>query len=322
MTDTGNKVPKGGFPQKTVLRSFEEAGLSWKMYYEGSLAWAIFMADVQRTKSKPNIQDMSNFYADAANGALPNFTFIEPRISPDKKAAHLPSYGLANHQHPTASVQEGERWMKNVYEALRGGPAWNRTLFIITYDEHGGFYDHVPPPQTGVPSPDGICTKEGFDYGRLGIRVPTIVVSPWIKKGTLVHEAPAAQKPASNSEYEHSSIPATLRKLFPQIGAPLNARDAWASTFEHLLGGAQPRGDCPTKLPDVPPPPAFEMERQLQRPVDEHAHGVIRMLCQMSGAQDDCGKHIVTYEDYAPWVTAMWEKWMLAPGHDNQEVIA
>lgn len=153
MTDTGNTVPTGGFPQKTVLRSYEEAGLSWRMYYEDSLAWAIFMADVQRESSKPHIREMEQFYHDAAAGTLANFTFIEPRISPNPAARHLPSFGLANHQHPTASVREGERWMKNIYEAVRRGPAWEKTLLILTYDEHGGFYDHVPPPQA-APEPD------------------------------------------------------------------------------------------------------------------------------------------------------------------------
>jgi phospholipase C len=217
MTDTGNQVPKGGFPQKTVLRSFEESGLDWRMYYEDSLAWAIFMKDVQRPEAQPFILKMNQFYADAKSGSLANFTFLEPRISASSAAKDDPTYGLANHQHPQASVKEGERWMKNVYEALRASPQWNNTLLLVTYDEHGGFYDHVGPPQTGVPNPDGICTKEGFPYTRLGIRVPTIAISPWIQKGQLVHDAPAAQKPSPSSEYELSSIPATLRKLFPQV---------------------------------------------------------------------------------------------------------
>ena len=160
---------------------------------------------------------MDQFYDDAKAETLPNFTFIEPRISPNANASHDRTYGLANHQHPTASVREGERWMKDVYEAVRNGPKWEQTLLIITYDEHGGFYDHVPPPQTGVPSPDGICTKEGFDYRRLGVRIPTIAISPWIAKGTLVNQPPASQKPQNTSEYELTSVPATLRKIFPQL---------------------------------------------------------------------------------------------------------
>jgi phospholipase C len=316
MTDTGGAVPKGGFPQRTVLRSFEEAGLSWRMYYEDSLAWAIFLADVQRNSSKPNIKEMGEFYEDAARGRLANFTFIEPRISANPNASQSPSYGLPNHQHPRESVREGERWMKNVYEAVRNGPRWNSTLLIFTYDEHGGFFDHVPPPQTGVPSPDGICTSEGFEYTRLGVRIPTVVISPWIAKGTLVHDPPAAQRPTDTSEYELSSIPATLRKLFPQIGGPLTRRDQWAASFEHLLTKTY-RADAPTKMPDVPPPHADAMERSLSAPLDEHAQGLIKTLCSLNGVGDGekepCGHGIATYRHFAPWVERMWAAWHRPP---------
>eukprot|EP00939_MAST-03C_sp_MAST-3C-sp1_P001220 g1220.t1 len=314
MTDTGNAVPHGGFPQQTVLRSFEDAGLSWKMYYEDSLAWAIFLGDVQRNESKPHIQTMDRFWADASAGTLPNFTFIEPRINPNPNASGNKSFGLANHQHPTSSVREGERWMRDIYQAVRASPNWESTLLIFTYDEHGGFYDHVSPPQVGVPSPDGICTKEGFDFSRLGVRIPTIAISPWIPKGTLVHEAPDAQKPFPTSEYELSSIPATLRKLFPELGDPLTKRDAWASTFEHVLSLAESRDDCPTTLPVVPAPEEGEMARQLNRDIDEHASGLMRTLCQLTPTSEDCAEKVVrgvrTYHDFAPWLERKWGEWI------------
>ena len=100
-----------------------------------------------------------------------------------------------------ASVLEGERLMKNVYESLRQGPKWNSTLYVLTYDEHGGFYDHVPPPQEGVPNPDGINTTKGFTYERLGIRIPTIAISPWIEKGVLISEPTGAQKQQPTSQW-------------------------------------------------------------------------------------------------------------------------
>lgn len=76
--------------------------------------------------------------------------------------------------------------VKEVYETLRASPHWNETLLIITYDEHGGYFDHVSTPVRGVPSPDGIAGPEPFNFtfNRLGVRVPTIMVSPWIEKGT------------------------------------------------------------------------------------------------------------------------------------------
>ena len=317
MTDTGGAVPKGGFPQKTILRSFEEADMSWKMYYEDSLAWAIFMKDVQRNSSKPYIQPMKNFYTDAALGNLANFTFIEPRIAASKNASHDKTYGLPNHQHPIASVREGERWMKNVYESLRNSPNWNNTLLLITYDEHGGFYDHVSPPQVGVPNPDGICTKEGFPYERLGVRIPTIAVSPWIHKNVLVHEAPKEQKPFDTSQYELSSIPSTLRKIFPQLGAPLNKRDAWAATFEHLLTDDY-REDCLLELPVVPPPPQGELQRLLDLKVDEHAEGLMQVMCDLiDGENEKCGDGIENYNDFSPWIKNMWSQWW---NHDDSAI--
>ena len=133
-----------------------------------------------------------------------------------------------------------------------------------------------------------------------------------------VHEAPEAQKPDKDtSQYELSSIPATLRKLFPQLGGPLNSRDAWAATFEHLWAEREtPRTDCPLKLPSVPLPPAGEMERTLALSVDEHAQGLMTTLCQMPGAAGDdsvplgCSEEerakVVTYREFAPWVTKVW----------------
>ena len=166
-----------------------------------------------------------------------------------------------------------------------------------------------------VPSPDGICTKEGFDYTRLGIRIPTIAISPWIKKGTLVHDAPDAQKPEPSSEYELSSIPATLRKLFPVLGEPLTRRDAWASTFEHVLSLSEPRGeDAPSVLPDVPAPPKGEMKRQLDRPIDEHAVGLMRTLCRLVDSDDGCTQteidSVKTYHEFTPWLEKKWGSWI------------
>ena len=87
---------------------------------------------------------------------------------------------------PPHDVTHGQALIKEVYEALRESPQWNETLLIITYDEHGGFYDHVPTPVVNVPNPDGLDgpAPDSFKFNRLGVRVPTIMVSPWIEKGT------------------------------------------------------------------------------------------------------------------------------------------
>lgn len=92
----------------------------------------------------------------------------------------------ANDDHPSHDISEGQRFVKEVYEALRTSPLWNEILFVVVYDEHGGFYDHVKTPWQGVPNPDGLIGPEpyNFKFDRLGVRVPAILISPWIEPGT------------------------------------------------------------------------------------------------------------------------------------------
>lgn len=132
-------------------------------------------------------------------------------------------------QHPDALITEGERLIKSIYEALRKSIVWESLAFIITYDEHGGFYDHVAPPQTGVPSPDGIPASNGFQFDRLGIRIPTVLVSPWVAKQSVIH------KPTSGGpHFDATAMIATSNKIFG-IEGHLHARDAWVGTFENVF---------------------------------------------------------------------------------------
>lgn len=110
---------------------------------------------------------------------MPNYTVIEQRYF---ELSHLPG----NDDHPSHDIAEGQKFVKEVYEALRSSPQWDEILFVIVYDEHGGFYDHVPTPLEGVPNPDGIVgpAPYNFNFHRLGVRVPAILVSPWIEPGT------------------------------------------------------------------------------------------------------------------------------------------
>lgn len=130
-------------------------------------------------------------------------------------------------------------------------------FFNIAYIslEHGGFYDHVAPPATGIPDPQPKVTSypdKKFHWNRLGVRVPLVAVSPRIAKGTIVHDPPSEQRPFPNSMYEHCSMMATARKLLGVKGS-LTARDAWAATFEHILTNA-PR-ETPVVAPSPPPIP-------------------------------------------------------------------
>jgi phospholipase C len=233
-----------GFPGRTIYHNVQDAGYTWNSYVDPVASSWVF-TELRNTRYVNNYRAMPTFHADCKAGKLANYNFIEPRYF------SLPLFP-ANDQHPSHSVAEGERLLKNIYESIRNSPQWNTTALIITYDEHGGFYDHMPTPVVGVPNPDNInSTKPPFDFKRLGVRIPMIVASPWIPKGLVVHEAGPAQMPTATSQYDTTSILATVKKMF---GLPnfLTKRDAWASSFENIFSLNAPRSDCPTKLPAVP----------------------------------------------------------------------
>lgn len=230
-----------GYPQKTIFEQLDEAQYTWKIYYE-DIASTLFHEYVRRPQNWGKMLPMSSFFDDAKKGDLPNYVWLEPRYFED--------WGKpASDQHPSHDVAEGEKLIKSIYEAIRASPAWNDTLFLVTYDEHGGFYDHVVPT-VDIPNPDGkVCTSPlSFDFTRLGVRVPTIAISPWVAPGTVIHTP--THGPAPNSQYEHTSIMATMRAIF-NMSTPLNARDAWAATFEHILNLDEPRTNTRKELGHV-----------------------------------------------------------------------
>jgi phospholipase C len=102
---------------------------------------------------------------------------------------------------------------------------------LLDFDPAGGFYDHRPPATTGVPNPDGLsCTTPpeiAFDFTRLGIRIPTVAISPWIRKGTVVHDPSPAESPTPTSKFDHTSTLATVKQIFG-LKSFLTKRDAWA----------------------------------------------------------------------------------------------
>jgi len=148
-----------GFKQKSIFRHLNDNGHDWMSYFLESPTPLVFK-DVRRRDARKKFRHMKQFYEDVRAGVLPAFSFIDPRYG------HLP-YFPQNDDHPAADVSLGQKMMKNIYEALRRSPLWESTLFIITYDEHGGFYDHVPFPVVGVPNPDGKVSPDPdykFDY--------------------------------------------------------------------------------------------------------------------------------------------------------------
>ncbi|KAJ3177529.1 hypothetical protein HK101_010215 [Irineochytrium annulatum] len=231
-----------GFPQKSIFGALDDAKVSWKNYF-GQVPTSLVFKDVRNIPDVlTKLHTMNTFYSDVASGNLPAFSMIDPILF------SLPGVP-ANDNHPPHDIARGELLIKNIYEALRAGPNWHQTLFIITYDEHGGFYDHVSPPDSGIPSPDAASASSTvFKFDRLGVRVPTIMISPWIKKGTVM-SFPSG--PTANSKFEHSSFSATIKKEFG-LDSFLTQRDAWAGSFESVYNLTSPRTDCLTKLPAAP----------------------------------------------------------------------
>jgi phospholipase C len=247
-----------GYPQKTIFQSLHEAKKDFAVFYHDGPTPGLF-----RWMRRPDILVgkmhsyeghlgglIGGFKKRVRDGKLPEYTFIDPRYF-DRKGNFLIKSKYANDDHPPHDVRRGQSLVKDVYETLRAGPHWSSTLLIITYDEHGGYYDHVPPPSRGVPNPDG-KVGDGAMFDRLGVRVPTVMISPWIRKGAVIHRPRPESRPTPTSQFEHSSVPATIKKLF---GLPnfLTRRDAWAGTFEEVWQELDTmRTDCPMSIPNHP----------------------------------------------------------------------
>ena len=238
----------------------------------------------------------TDFQAAAAGGTLPPFTFLEP------------SWGASgNSQHPNYNVALGEQLIHDVYDALRNGPAWNSTLLIVTYDEHGGCYDHVPPPTNAVP-PDNTAGEYGFDFKRFGPRVPTVLVSPLIAPGTVFRVG------ADAMPLDHTSI---LKTIETRWNLPaLTARDGAASDVGGVLTLATPRTDDP--LMDVAVPVATGPHPDEERP--SHLQQVqAELVSQLPVPDEQGGTHhlmpaLKTSSDYQAYIIARTNAWKASKG--------
>jgi phospholipase C len=220
----------------SIFGALSAKGVSWMVYGYTQPAYTRNNFKDTYAADESHFGLFAAFQKAAASGTLAAFSFLEP------------SWGSAgNSQHPNNDVRPGEQLLHDVYYALRHGPAaqWNSTLLIITYDEHGGCYDHVPPPLGATP-PDALKDKSGFDFTRFGVRVPTVLVSPLIAAGTVF------RAPAGSTPLDHTSI---LKTVETRWGLPpLTKRDAAAIDVGGVLTLASPRTDDPlaTTSDDAP----------------------------------------------------------------------
>ncbi|MFB7912210.1 alkaline phosphatase family protein [Kitasatospora sp. NPDC056076] len=248
------------FEHGTLYEALDDKGLPWRVYAGDALPQVSALAgmDLPTTVERyHHLDDLAEHLQDPGYPAA--YTFIEPNYG--HVLTHGGDFRCGNSQHPLDDVTDGEALIKSVYEGLRRSPLWESSLLVITYDEHGGFYDHVPPPAAVPPGDrtDPEHSAHGFRFDRLGVRVPTVVVSPWIPAAAPA-AAPAGKDSGADSgadgrncnlidhtQYDHGSLLATVERLFGL--APLTDRDARANDFLHLLSADAPR-EAPRTLPD------------------------------------------------------------------------
>jgi phospholipase C len=223
---------------KSVYQRLDDAGKTAKIYYFDVKSSSLEVVNLLQHQPQ-FFGTFQQFLDDCGRGALPDYSFIEPNYSD-----HEGDDGgaiLASDQHPDHHVQEGERFIAAVYNAIRQNAAlWESTALLIVYDEHGGIYDHVPPPACTpdgfVAQPDATGTGKPFLFDRLGVRVPAVLVSPWVAPGTVV---------GTGRVFEHASIPATATGFFLQQFADRSPREKAAETFLDLLTLNTMRTDAP-----------------------------------------------------------------------------
>lgn len=277
----------------TVFNRLDDAGVSWVIYYDElqlvSLTGVLHAPALEKFWKSGHFATMTQFYIDVENGALPAYAFIEPRMAYNHNDFH-PAFGemRASDVDGTevvdsaiSDVRAGELLIHNIYSAIRasatsdGSNALN-TMLLITFDEHGGTYDHVAPPRAEPPT-DGDPGEMGFTFNRLGCRVPAIAVSAWTRQNTIVHD-----------EMHHGALAATLSRLHGL--EPLTRRDEEATPIFNAVNLDVPRDPStwPTTTPQyLPPNPQAEDPHpgnaHKDKPLSPPAEGLLGLLLARYG---------------------------------------
>ncbi len=218
------------YDQTTIFDRLNERQISWSVY-AGDFPLSLLFVHQLAPENLARLHDLGRFLSDAAGdeAAFPQFALVEPGYVGDD----------ANDDHPPHNVLHGERLIAQVYNALRANTAlWESTLLVVLFDEHGGFYDHVTPPNDAVPPDDHV---ETFTFRQLGVRVPALLVSPWVESRVC------------KTRFEHTSL---LKYLIDKWGlGPLGNRTAAANSFAPFIRrSGSARSDTPGAIsePSVP----------------------------------------------------------------------
>lgn len=279
-----SEVPGPTQPNRLYLHAATSAGWAhnaWKEQFDlltiyelvqkKGLTWSTYEFDQNEVREFNRINKQTNcfkkfdaFKGDVQAGTLPNYCFIAPRF------LNTSAGEFANDEHAPGDIRYGDNLVADVYEILRSNAAvWNKSVLIVTYDEHGGFYDHATPPAAvnpdGINSPppgDKASFAPPFAFDRLGLRVPTVIVSPLVAKGVVL-----------STQLQHTSILATAKEIFG-LEKSLTKRDAAAKTFTSAFSQATSRSDTPQKLPRAPLPkvtaPADSVRHPSNHPLDHN----------------------------------------------------
>ncbi len=229
-----NDLPAGNdeFAQRSIFNILDEAGITWKVY-QSQVSFALVFAYV-RNQRNANLVPVSRYFEDAAAGTLPQVSFVDPMFFGEPN--------VQNDEHPPANVQVGEEFVSRIVKALLASPQWPSSALFLTYDEHGGFYDHVPPPPACVPDAVPPLLAAGDlpgAFDRYGFRVPMVAVSPFARRHFV-----------SQTVYDHTSV---LRFIETRFDLPaLTARDANADPMLELFDFANPPFVRPPRLPAAP----------------------------------------------------------------------
>jgi phospholipase C len=224
-------------------------GRTWRIYHGDAYPQVLALRGmVEKRVDRAFFRPFSEFPGDTASSYDVSYTFIEPRHDP------LSNYAHGNSQHPLGSVSEGEALVRDVYQSIFSNSTGARSVLAIVWDEHGGFFDHVPPP-AAIPPGDSPRNRgraqfpKEFSFDRFGVRVPALIVSPWLPSGLGTRVFPG-------QVFDHASIISSLRMTFG-LGEPLTQRDAAApSWYTEVLPEPRP-------LPSVLPVAARPAEAEI-----------------------------------------------------------
>ncbi len=276
------------YMNRTIFEQLEEADRDWAVYHDGMPQAACFRKIWLRWRGGRFYEQDYLFWA-IEQDALPAYSFLEPsHFWPQPHSQHP-----GNNKRNGNDFKRAEQLIGAVYQSLVDHPeVFHKTIFLLTYDEHGGFFDREAPPQGDQYKDGRVATEHHFAFDLLGVRVPAIVISPWIRRGTI-----------DDTVYDHSSIPATVRALFAPGAGPLTAcprsRDGMANTFHHLLALATPREG--SALPSLPPSDAMTVAELAATP-------------PVQDAPED--QELDEFERSLVWLTSRMEAELLEEGVD------